>query len=382
MSEWVEKARALKVDIKAARDFMDLERRCPDDLARKLASAGFFRLCVPKAYGGAEEPPRVIAEALEALAEIDASAAWCAMIGSTTGAVAAYLEPDAAREIFGAPDAIVTGVYAPMGKAVAEGGVYRVNGQWKWNSAGQNSSWIAGGCIVMDGGKPMLSADGAPVQRMVLAPASDVSFVDTWRTSGLRGTGSGDMVMKDLRVPKARSVSLLEDRPRVPAPLYAFPVFGLLAMGIASVASGNARAALAEFAAAAAGKRLPNGRTLAERGTTQAMFAQSQADYAAARAFFMEEIDHAWREAQGEAAISLQRRAMLRLAATHVTRTAASVIRRVQDFAGGASVFLHDSLHRRLNDAQTATAHIMIGPATYELTGRVLLGGSASTAEL
>jgi alkylation response protein AidB-like acyl-CoA dehydrogenase len=217
---------------------------------------------------------------------------------------------------------------------------------------------------------------------MVLAPASEVSFVDTWRTSGLRGTGSGDMMMKDLRVPKARSVSLLEDKPRVTAPLYAFPVFGLLAMGIASVASGNARAALTEFAAAAVGKRLPNGRTLAERGTTQAMFAQAQADYAAARAFFMEEIDNAWREAQGEAAISLRRRAMLRLAATHVTRTAASVIRRVQDFAGGASVFLHDSLHRRLNDAQTATAHIMIGPATYELTGRVLLGGSASTSEL
>ncbi len=96
----------------------------------------------------------------------------------------------------------------------------------------------------------------------------------------------------------------------------------------------------------------------------------------------MEEIDAAWREAQGEAAISLSQRARLRLAATHMTRTAADVVRRVQDLAGGASVFLGDALHRRLNDAQTATAHIMIGPATYELTGRALLGGTVSTSEL
>ncbi len=243
MSDWAEKARALKNEIEAARAFMDAERRCPDALAEMFAAAGFFRLCVPKIYGGAQAPPHAVAATLEALAEIDASAAWCAMIGATTSAVAAYLEPDAAREIFGAPGAIVTGVYAPMGKASAEGDHYRVNGQWKWNSAGQNSRWLLGGCMIVEDGKPKLNVDGSPMQRMILAPREAVTFVDTWRTSGLRGTGSGDMTMRDVLVPKARSVSLVDDRPRVKAPLYAFPVFGLLAMGIAAVASGNAKAA-------------------------------------------------------------------------------------------------------------------------------------------
>jgi alkylation response protein AidB-like acyl-CoA dehydrogenase len=382
MNQWVEHARAMREDIAAAQSTMDAERRCPNDLARKLADAGFFRLCVPKAYGGAQASPREIAEALEALAETDASAAWCAMIGATTGALAAYLEPVTAREIFGAVDAIVTGVYAPMGKAVAEGDAYRVSGQWKWNSAGQNSSWLAGGCVILADGKPKLSADGTPVLRMALAPRDQVTFIDTWHTGGLRGTGSGDMAMKDVLVPQARSISLVDDKPRLEAPLYAFPVFGLLAMGIAAVASGNAKAALAEFAAVAASKRMPNGRTLAERGATQAMFAQASAEYAAARALFLQEIDAAWREAEAGAEISVAQRARLRLAATHMTRTAADVVRRVQDFAGGGSVFLSDPLQRRLRDAQTATAHIMIAPATYELTGRVLLGGQASTLEL
>jgi alkylation response protein AidB-like acyl-CoA dehydrogenase len=73
---------------------------------------------------------------------------------------------------------------------------------------------------------------------------------------------------------------------------------------------------------------------------------------------------------------------MIRLAATHLTRTAADVVRVVQDLAGGSGVFLADPLLRRLADAQTMTAHVMTAPATYELTGRVLLGVPVSALEL
>jgi hypothetical protein len=65
-----------------------------------------------------------------------------------------------------------------------------------------------------------------------------------------------------------------------------------------------------------------------------------------------------------------------------MTRTAAEVVRTVQDLGGGAGVFTADSLNRRLADAQAMTAHIMIAPATYELTGRALLGVPVPSAEL
>jgi alkylation response protein AidB-like acyl-CoA dehydrogenase len=65
-----------------------------------------------------------------------------------------------------------------------------------------------------------------------------------------------------------------------------------------------------------------------------------------------------------------------------MTRTAAEVVRTIQDLAGGASVFTADPLNRRVADAQTMTAHIMTAPATYELTGRALLGVPVSSAEL
>jgi alkylation response protein AidB-like acyl-CoA dehydrogenase len=217
---------------------------------------------------------------------------------------------------------------------------------------------------------------------MMLFPASDVTFIDTWHTSGLRGTGSGEMAVREVIVPLSRSVSLVTDKPRIRTPLYAFPIFGLLAIGIAAAASGNATAALREFAALASAKRPPNGRTLSDRGAVQLAYADATARLKAARAFLFAEIDAAWAQAQRNAAIPLEQRARLRLAATHMTRTAAEVVRTVQDLAGGGSVFTADSLNRRLADAQAMTAHIMIAPATYELTGRALLGVPVSSAEL
>ncbi len=324
----------------------------------------------------------LLSKRIEALAEADASAAWCVMVSATTGAFGGYLDNDIAQTIFPDPSLIFAGVYAPMGKATVEGDSYRVTGQWKWNSGGQNATWLCGGCMIYENGAPRMLTEKIPDHRMMLFPASSATFIDTWHTSGLRGSGSGDMAVSDLLVPKSHSVSLIADKPRVQTPLYAFPIFGLLAIGIAAVASGNARAALREFAALAAVKRTPTGRTLSDRGTVHAAYAEAHARLLAARALLLAEIDAAWTEAQAAPAISLAQRASLRLAATHMTRTSADVIRIVQDLAGGAGVFLADSLHRRLADAQTITAHIMTAPSTYELAGRALLGIPVSSMEL
>lgn len=382
MNDVVSRARVLEAEIVAARPEMDRLRRLPDGLAALFRDAELYRLCMPRVHGGLEAEPRVVVETIEALAEADASAAWCVTVSATTGAFGAYLEPATTSAIFTDPALIFAGVYAPMGKAVVEGDGYRVTGQWKWNSGGQNATWLCGGCVIYDNGAPLMLTDKIPDHRMMLFPANDVTFIDTWHTSGLRGSGSGDMIVRDLFVPRSHSVSLIADKPRIKAPLYAFPIFGLLAIGIAAVASGNARAALKEFAALASTKRTPTGRMLNDRGTIQSAFAEAYARLGAARAFLFAEIDAAWIQVKTNPSITLEQRASLRLAATHMTRTAADVVRTVQDLAGGVSVFVADPLHRRLADAQTMTAHIMTAPATYELTGRALLGVPVSSAEL
>jgi indole-3-acetate monooxygenase len=359
----------IKPLIEAAIAEMQNQRRMPPELASTLAHARVFQMLVPKAVGGFECDPLEIIQNIEALAKIDASVAWCVMIGATSALYSAYLPTELARSIYGASSTITGGVFAPMGSAILEGDHYIVNGHWRWASGSENCTWLSGGCIVTE--------NGITNQRAMIFPAKEAELIDTWHTMGLRGTGSGDMKVTNLRVPKELSVSLMTDKPYATGPLYAFPAFGLLAMGIAAVACGNALAALVEFKEEGATLKTGGARkSLSERPTVQVEYAQITAELRAARAFMFDELNQAWNSAQTDGRITLEQRAELRLAATHLTRVAATSCRRIHELSGGAAVFSGNKLERRLRDAQTITAHMMIAAPTYELTGKILLGVS------
>ncbi len=372
-------AQGLTTEIRQRAPEIESGRRLPPDLSETIAKAGLFRMLVPSEYGGLETSPVDVARAIETLAQADASAGWCLMISATTGSLAARLDPDQARHIFGDPNVIAGGVYAPMGRAVEDGEDYVVTGRWKWGSHTQNCRWIAGGAMLMDGDKPRMDADGQPMHRMFFFPADQVEFHDTWYTAGLAGSGSLDFSVREARVPKSRSAALQSDAPRVKGAVYLFPAFGMLAMGVAAVALGNGRAALLAAGQQAMVKTSEGSqRTLAERNTTQAEYAQAVAQLSAARALFYEAIGLCWHAAQTQAgvtggAIPQELRARLRLACTHAARVCADVTRVAYDMLGGQAVFLDSELQRRFRDANVMTHHVMVAPATFELAGRVLL---------
>lgn len=368
-------ARSVQAPIRERARAIEQERRFPADLARTMAEAGLFRMALPKTLGGSEVEAGTLCEAIELLGEADASVGWCVMIGATSAVVGAYLDPQAAEEIFAEPTTIVGGVFAPMGRAILDGDRYRVSGRWQWASGSANCRWLMGGSTILDDGAPRRLPNGTIENRLMIFPASEATLLDSWFAAGLCGTGSGEMEVQDVVVPASRSVSLFSDPPRERGPLYAFPVFGLLALGIAAVMLGNARGAIADLVELAGGKR-PQGasRTVAERATAQATLADAEARLRGARAFFYEAIDEAWRRAARGDAIPIRERAALRLAATHAARASADVARTAYDLGGGSSVHLSSPLQRRFRDAHAGTQHLMVSPPTMELVGRVLMG--------
>lgn len=350
-------------------------RRLPADLARKFAAAGLFRMLLPSALGGHQTPPHEIALALETLAQADASAAWCVMIGATTAALANRLPPATAREVFESETVITAGVFAPMGRAVDDGDHWKVTGRWQWGSGSQNANWIAGGAVLMGPDGPLKDDDGQPLHRMMIFRADEVELLDTWRTSGLCGTGSLDFQVKDLRVPKARSVALHSDPVTVDTPLGRFPIFCLLAMGVTAVALGNARAALLVAGSAATTKKAAGSqRTMAERNVIQADFARAVAQLSAARAHYFETIGILWASVQAGGEGTVEQRSRLRLACAHAADVSANVSKVAYDMMGGSAVYLENDLQRRFRDANVITHHAMVAPSMFELTGRVLLG--------
>jgi len=352
------------------------ERTLAPEVVDGLRAADLFRLCVPRALGGAEAPPLELVEAVEELARADASAGWCLAVTATSGLVAAYLDEDAAGEIYGAAGAAVGGVFAPRGRAVGSGGRLEVTGRWPFASGSGFCDWLMGGCITQIEGEP-------DEPRLVLFPRADVEILDTWDVSGLRGTGSNDIEVDGLSVPVERSAAVIGAAPRSDGALYAFPLFGLLAAAIAGVTLGVARAAMDDLLELAGAKK-PEGsrRLLGERSAVQGEVARAEASLRAARGLLVDALARGYERAESGAGVTTDDRMALRLASTHAARSAATVVDACYELGGGSSIYARSPLQRRFRDVHAATQHMLVSPSTLELTGRLLLGMPTDVSQL
>lgn len=349
------------------------ERRLPDELVRELRASGLLRAGAPAAVGAAEAPPAVILRSAETVARGDASAGWCVSIAATSSLLGGWLPDAGLQNVFGDPGQVAAGVWAPRGQARRVDGGYRVSGRWSFCSGIMHSEHMFGGCMV---------EGDAPSPRVLGMAVSELEVTDTWHTSGLRGTGSHDAVAEDVFVPQERGLWLL-DPPTADGRLYRFPILAFFALSIAAAALGNARGAiddLIELATVKVGQG--SSRTLAQRPATWSAVAQAEASLRAARALFYQAIDEAWDAADSTEPVSTDLRLGLRLAATHAVRTAADVAREMYDLGGGSAIYDTSPLQRRFRDAHSATAHFQVNPATWELTGRLLLDQPTETAML
>jgi alkylation response protein AidB-like acyl-CoA dehydrogenase len=300
-------------------------------------------------------------------------------IAITSSLLAAYLPAESRTELFGDVQGIAAGVWAPRGKARSVDGGVVVSGRWGFCSGITHSDLMFAGCFVES---DRSSSSERPMPSVAAIGTEDLQIQDNWHTLGLRGTGSHDAVADEVFVPDTRVFSLL-DGPNLDRPLYRFPIFGFFALSIAAAALGNARAAINDLIALAAGKvGQGSSRTLAERSPTQGAVAKAEASLRAARALYYEAIEAAWQAAQGDEPVSVALRNELRLAATHTVRTSADVVRSMYDLGGGTAIYDDSPLQRRFRDAYTATAHFQVNEASRELPGRILLGQPAETAML
>ncbi|WP_217558178.1 acyl-CoA dehydrogenase family protein [Streptomyces sp. GbtcB6] len=354
-------------------------RRLTPELVDALRDSGLMRCGATKALGAAQASPAVSLECAETIARGDAATGWCVSIALTSSLLAAYLPAQGAAETLGHPGSIAAGVWAPRAKARPVDGGVIVSGRWSFCSGITHANYFFGGCVLDDGRG---DKDGAPTLRAVGIPTAELRIVDTWHTSGLRGTGSHDAVAEDVFVPAHRVLSLA-DGPLTDAPLYRFPIYGYFALSIAAATLGNARGSIDDLLDLA-GHKVATGsrRTLAEKSTTQAAVAQAEAALRAARAFFYSVIDDAWQAASTGETVGLAHRTGLRLAAAHAARTSAKVVHAMYDLGGGSAIYDDSPLQRRFRDATTATAHLQVSPAMWETTGRILLDLPTNVAQL
>lgn len=370
----VASAIALGPTIREFADETERGRQCPPALVDILHEHRLFDMILPKTYGGLETDIPTMVRVLEELAIADGSTAWAVGIGAGTSIISAALPEATAREVF-KPRVVTGGAQAPSGRAVAVDGGFRVSGRWGFASGCTHCSWLVGGTLVMEGDAPRM-LDGFPDMRTMLMPMSDIEIIDTWNVSGLRGTGSRDMEVKDVFVPEDRAIRLLTGQKRyVDGPTYRFPVLGFLALTIAPIPLGLARRAIDELLLLA-GVKTPMGamNKLRERSVVQYEIAQAEAKLRSARAWLYEITDEIWEQSVRGEEVSMHDRAMLRAACAHAAIESSRAIDMAYTLGGGSSIYDTSVLQRCMRDAHAATQHVMLAPANYEVAGRLMVG--------
>jgi indole-3-acetate monooxygenase len=370
----VDAARDVAELVEAHADDGERLRRLPLPTVKALADAELMRMCVPAAYGGPEADPMTLIEAIELVAHADGAAGWCTMIASTTSSMAAFLPADTARTIYGDRTSITGGAFAPNGKGVGsrrDGAVgFDVSGRWAWGSGTQHCRWVLGGVLCDDG-----------TFRLCWFPQQQITFHDTWYTSGMRGSGSLDYSTDSAFAPHEFTMQPGVTQPVVDGPLARFPNFTLLAASVSAVGLGIARRALDELVELAQGKKPQfSSRTLAQSGFTQVELARADAALRAARAFLLDELASAWTAANSGAPVSLVARTGIRSAAVHAASTSAMVADTAFTIAGGTAVYDTSLLGRCFRDAHVVTQHIQTAPKLNETIGKLLLGIDVDTS--
>ena len=371
----LETARKLAPLIRSSAPETDALRELPRPLFEAMADAGLFRLALPRTLGGFEMDLPSYIQVIEELGRADASTAWVTNQVSIFATYAARMETAAARAIWiDTPRSVVANTPQANAQAIVVPGGYRVTGRQGFSTGCRHASWLAAHATVTDQGRPRLD-DGQPEMRYCFVPRAEAQLLDTWQVRGMRGTGTHHFAVDDVFVPDERTVKSVTAPLVERGPLYRLPRTLVFASGDAAVALGTARSCLAAFMELATTKT-PRAMDalLRDQPMIQSEVGRAEARLRSGLAFLREAVGEIWDAVLATGAVTLEQRAVLRLATTDGIRTAVSIVDMVYNMAGATAAYESSPIQRHFQDVHVMSQHLQARLAHYELVGRHWLG--------
>ncbi len=345
-------------------------RQVPAETVSDLLASGLYRIGVPKRFDGLDVSYGLVLDVAAELGRGCPSTSWCYGLWAAHAWLVGYWPLQAQEEVFGSePDALCSSsLNVGKSNCTPVDGGYRLSGRWEFSSGCDSASWL------------MLGVPGIGERNWALVPRGDYEIVDTWFVSGLRGSGSKDIVVDNAFVPRHRILDVttagdgdwngweLHGQARYRAPI---PV--LLGWDLVAPMLGIAQGMIDEFTGRLAGTSGP-GRT-ADSPAIHLRLSQATAEADAARALMDRDIHEIMRKGQEGEPFTVLERARFRRDKAFITQLCLQAVNRLFDLSGGHALFDSESLQRFHRDAQ-AVAHrdglIMdLGGLQY---GRVALG--------
>ena len=202
----IDDARALGPVILEVRDQTERDRRLAPAIVDGLRESRLCRWGLPPAQSGLPISPVEWLRMIELLAGYEASVPWIICNNMAVCLFARYLEPAARAELFGDETWLYAQANRPTGRATPDGDSYRITGEWSLVSGCEIADWLALACIVEEEGGSQ-KGNGMPQMRFVFLRREEAKILDTWHVGAMRGTGSHDIEVHDVRVPRRHAIS-------------------------------------------------------------------------------------------------------------------------------------------------------------------------------
>jgi resorcinol 4-hydroxylase (FADH2) len=380
LADLLARARAIAELARERAQQTEATRRVGDDMIEHMRQADLFRVMQPRVYGGFEYGFDVFAQIVAAIARGCGSTGWVyALLASHQWLIACFSKA-AQDEVWQDRNALAAGTYAPVARAVAADGGYRISGVGSFCSGCDNAQWqLLGGMIPQ--------ADGAAQPGFFLLRSDDCTIDDNWHTMGLAGTGSKNIVVSNAFVPFHRTLAFAElldaSAPGMrtnPNPVYRQSFLAVLPIAIVAPVLGIAEGALADFLAMASGRTTRGAvaggnRRMADFSAVQLRLAEASASIDAARLMIFRDLAEAFATAARGDPLGIDVRLRNRRDQAFCVRLLIAAIDALFLAAGGQGLFLEQPLQRAWRDAHAAASHISLNwDSAGSMYGQFMLG--------
>lgn len=338
-------------------------RRLPPETERDLHDAGLFRILQPKRVGGSELDYVALIDFADVISRADASVAWN-LVNLASHHWTLGMFDQRAQDLIWDRDVnalIASSFVFPAGRARKVAGGYQLSGRWPFSSGVDPSTWnMLAGIVSSED-----DADGLEY-RIFLVEKSDYTIIDTWNATGLRGTGSNDVEIKDLFVPDYMTLAVndVAGSPSPgsavnPNPLYSLPMFALFPFVLSGAALGNAQACLDDYVDIARHRASTYNRAkLGDMQTTQIKIAEASAKIDTARLIMRRICIDATDDAHRGVVPDLLEKTRYRRDGAYAVNLCTEAVSLLFSGSGARGLYMTGALQRQFRDAYAINAHI------------------------
>lgn len=365
----LDEARHIAPALAAAAPTDDARRRLGDATWKNMLDGGVLRALQPTRWGGGEASLLEFVDTSMAVSAASPSAGWVAGVIGVHPWQLALFSNEAQEEMWGEdPTRMHSSSYNPTGKAEKVSGGYRVSGRWSFSTGcdhcvGVNLGAIAGRLDV--GGGVEL-----PDFRSFLLYRDQYRIEDNWNVSGLKGTGSKDIVVDGTFVPEYRTQSHLAYGFGHPLPgwnentgvLYRLPWSVVFNAALASSVLGACRGFVEAWIIESKDRRLTGGVRLADDAIAQRRLAEATWDIEAAVTRLRADVVELTEMISAGDTATMAQRGQYRWNMNRGCEIAGEAVVRLFHAASGRSIFLDHPLQKRFQDVQAGLGHAFLIP--------------------